>query len=117
MTEKFHWLLLSVRVQFKIILLVYKAFLGLAPSYLCKLITRPLSAISDRPLRSLYRNDLLVPRSRMSTSQQRAFASAGSLTWYCLPVKIRAKILFCLFSSTPRLLKSFPGAYRTGRRL
>src|SRR6218665_3820033 len=67
------------RIHFKNIFLVYKAFLGLAPSYLSKLIMRPVSAISDRPLRSLVRNDLLVPRSRTSTSQQCAFASAGPL--------------------------------------
>src|SRR6218665_1858794 len=48
---------------------------------------RPLSAISDRSLRSLDRNDLLVSRSRTSTSQQRAFASAGPLLWNCPPVK------------------------------
>ena len=91
-----------------IIFLVYKAFLSLAPSYLCKLIMRPLSAVSDRPLRSLVRNHRLVPRSRTSTSQQCAFASAGPLSWNCLPVKTRAQILSSSFSSTPRLLKSFP---------
>ena len=110
---------LSARIHFKIIFLVYKAFLGLAPSYLCKLIMRPLSAISDRPLRSLVRNDLLVPRSRTSTSQQCDFASAGPLLWNCLPVKTSAQILSSSLSSTPRLLKSFlfPGVYRTGGRL
>src|SRR6218665_1720091 len=46
MTEQFHWLPLSARIHFKIIFLVYKAFLGLASSYLCKVIMRPLSAIS-----------------------------------------------------------------------
>ena len=80
-----------------------------------KLITcmQPLSAISDRPLRSLVRNDLLVPRSRTSTSQQCAFASAGPLLWNCLPVKTHAQILSSSLSSTPRLFKSFlfPGAY------
>src|SRR6218665_3236649 len=119
MTEQLHWLPLSAWIHFKIIFLVYNAFLGLAPSYLCKLIMRPLSAISDRPLRSLVRNDLLVPRSRTSTSQQCAFASAGPLLWNCLPVKTRAQILSSSLSSIPRLLKSFlfPGAYRTGGRL
>ena len=53
--------------------------------YLCKLITRPLSAISDLPLSSLDRYDLIVPRSRTSTSQQWAFASTGKLLWNCLP--------------------------------
>src|SRR6218665_825248 len=107
MTEQLHRLPLSARIRFKIIFLVYKAFLGLALSYLCKLIIRPLSAISDRPLRSLVRNDLLVPRSRTSTSQQCAFASAGPLLWNCLPVKTRAQILSSSLSSTPRLLKPF----------
>src|SRR6218665_4123780 len=40
MTEQLHWLPLSARIHFKIIFLVYKAFLGLAPSYLCKVIMR-----------------------------------------------------------------------------
>jgi len=57
--QKLHLLLLSAWIHFKIIFLVYKAFLGLAPSYLCKLIMRPLSAISDHPLRSFDRNYLL----------------------------------------------------------
>src|SRR6218665_2689073 len=76
----------------------------------------PLSAISDRPLHSLVRNDLLVPRSRTYTSQQCAFASAGPLLWNCLPVETRAQILSSSFPSTPHLLKYnlFPGAYRTG---
>src|SRR6218665_2551021 len=80
---------------------------------------RPLSAISDRPLRSLVRNDLLVPTSRTSTSQQCAFASAGPLLWNCLPLKTPPEILSSSLSSTPRLLKSFlfPRAYRTGGRL
>src|SRR6218665_1429965 len=119
MTEKLHWLPLSARIHFKIIFLVYKAFLGLAPSYLCKLIMRPLSSISGRPLRSLVRTDLLVPGSRTSTSQQCAFASAGPLLWNCPPVKTRAQILSSSLSSTSRLLKSFlfPGAYRTIGRL
>ena len=66
MTEQFHWLPLSARIRFTIIFLVYKTFMSLAPSYLCKLIKRPLYAISDRPLRSLVHNDLLVPRSTTS---------------------------------------------------
>src|SRR6218665_2726391 len=117
--EKLHWLPLSARIHFKIILFIYKAFLGLSPSYLCNLIIRPLSAISDLPLCSLDRNDLLVPRSSTSTSQQCAFASAGPLLWDYLPVKTRAQILSSSFFSTHRLLKSFlfPGPYCTRGRL
>ena len=89
MTEQLQGLPMSARIQFKLL------FLGLANRYLWKRI-RPLSlqslitsfalyrpycyrytsspyAISDHQLRSLDRTDLLVFRSRMSTSQQRAF--------------------------------------------
>src|SRR6218665_392961 len=83
MAEKLHWLPHSVWVQFKIIFLVYKASLGLAPSYFCKLIMGQLSVICDRPLHYLDHNDLLVPQSRTSTSQQCAFASAGPLLFNC----------------------------------
>src|SRR6218665_1406533 len=103
--------------HFNIIFLVYKAFLGLAPSYLCKLIMGSRSAISDGPLRSLVRNDLLVPRSRMSTSQQCAFASALVELSPCK--NPCSNSFYSSFSSTLRLIKSFlfPGDYRTGWRL
>src|SRR6218665_932089 len=94
-------------VNFKIIFLVYKAILGLATSYLCKLIMRPLSAISDRPLHSSDRNDLLVPRSRMSTSQQCAFASACPLLWNCLPVKPVLKFFLARFPLLLAFLSPF----------
>jgi len=79
---------------------------------------RQLYAISDRPIRSLDRNDLRVPWSRTSTSQQCAFASAGPLLWNCLPVKTGSQIISSSFSYTPRLLKSFlfPAAYCNGGR-
>src|SRR6218665_4046680 len=113
MTEQLHWLPLYSRIHFKIIFLVYKEFLGLAPIYLCKVIMRPLSAISHRPLRSLVRNDLLVHISAV------CFCFSWSSLVELSPCKNRAQILSSSLSYTPRLLKSFlfPGAYRTGGRL
>ena len=35
-----HWLPIELRIEFKIILIVFKIFKGLAPSYLSSLITR-----------------------------------------------------------------------------
>src|SRR6218665_2472534 len=107
MTEKLHWLPLSAQIHFKIIFLDYKAFLGLALSYLCKLIMRQLSPMSDSPLRSLVRNHLLIPRSRMSTSQQCAFASAGPLLWNCLPVKSVLKFFLARFPLLLIFLSTF----------
>ena len=57
MAEQLHWLPLSVRIQFKVLILMLKSQLGLAPKYLCHQILRPLSATSKRPLRSSDRLD------------------------------------------------------------
>ena len=57
-TEQLHWLPLSARSQFKILFLIHKISVGLAPRYLCKLIMYSLPAIYDRPIRSLDRNDV-----------------------------------------------------------
>src|SRR5688572_23597747 len=63
MTEDLHWLPLTAQIQFKILFLTCKTFLGQAPCYLCDLIRWPISAISGRPPRSLDHHDLLVPWS------------------------------------------------------
>ena len=39
MTEHLHWLSLTTRIQFKILFLTCKTFLGQAPRYLCDLIS------------------------------------------------------------------------------
>ena len=66
MTNDLHWLPLSARIKYKILLLVTKSQQGLAPRYLCDLMCKPLSARSSRPLRSADRLDLFGPRSRTS---------------------------------------------------
>src|SRR6218665_2463298 len=48
-----HWLPLSARIEFKLVVLVLKSKLGVAPKYLRDQIRFPLSANSHRPLRSL----------------------------------------------------------------
>ena len=64
MVNELHWPPLSARIQFKVLVLVLKSKLGLAPKYLRDLIHVPLSAASHRPLRSLDIHVLLVPRVR-----------------------------------------------------
>jgi len=107
MSEQLHWLPLTARIQFKILFLTSRAFQGKAPRYLCDLICRPLSAASGRPLRSLDRHDLLVPRTRTSMAQHRAYASAGPSLWNDLPSQTRSQILTGGVSATSRCLKTF----------
>ncbi len=69
-----HWLPVHFRIQFKIILFVFKALNGQATSYLIDHLT-PLS--SSRSLRSFDRAFLAVPRSRLKTKGDRAFSIAA----------------------------------------
>src|SRR6218665_1055914 len=77
MFEHLHWLPLVVRIQLKVLTLIYRLHIGQAPRYLRDLIRLPSSAISLRPLRSLDHHDLFVPRARTSVAQTRAFAIIG----------------------------------------
>ena len=63
MSEVLHWLPITLRIRYKIVLLVSKSQLGLAPKYLSDLMRKPLSATSHRLLRSMDRMDLFVPRT------------------------------------------------------
>ncbi len=87
-----HWLLISYRIQFKILLFVYKALNNLAPPYLSELIVVHNPA---RSLRSQTKHLLLVPRARLKCRGDRAFAVAGPKLWNNLPLSIR-QLLRCL---------------------
>ena len=83
-----HWLPIAERIKFKLCLLVHHAVNGRAPSYLTELVT-PVANIPGRAsLRSAGRHDLVVPRSRL-VSSERAFSVAAPGAWNSLPVDIR----------------------------
>ena len=82
-----HWLPIQYRIQFKLLLLIYKSLHGLAPSYLSdKLSLRP-----NKGLRSDNRLLLNVPVStlRLKFYGDRAFSVAGPTLWNALPKNIR----------------------------
>src|SRR6218665_2453308 len=85
MFNELHWLPLRARIKYKILTLIFKAQRGLAPKFLVDVILRTHSASSSRPLCSLDRLDLLVPRSRTAPlAQSRSFASIGPSLWDAL---------------------------------
>src|SRR6218665_456680 len=51
--EHLHWLPISTRIEYKVLLIVLKAQTGVAPKYLRDAIRLPTSATSLRPLRSM----------------------------------------------------------------
>ena len=87
--DQLHWLPVDQRIQFKILLLTYKAFHGVAPSYLKDLITlyvppRGLRAGNVRPA-----GNLVSVSSRTKTYGERAFAVAAPTLWNAVPIYIR----------------------------
>ena len=81
-----HWLPVKSRVEFKVLLLTYKALNGQAPSYLTELLV-PYNP--SRPLRSQSAGLLVVPRIAKIRSGGRAFNYQAPLLWNHLPVSVR----------------------------
>ncbi|MDF4341033.1 reverse transcriptase family protein [Vibrio parahaemolyticus] len=81
-----HWLPVKSRIEFKILLLTYKALNGQAPSYLRELI---VPYYPTRTLRSENAGLLVVPKVSKSRSGARAFSYQAPLLWNHLPVTVR----------------------------
>src|SRR5688572_2147041 len=93
MINQLHWLPLTVRFRFKVCVLVLKSKLGIAPKYLRDRIRSPLSSVSHRPLRFLFRYALFFPRVRTTMGQTRSFATTGPSLWNALPAFLPLYVL------------------------
>ena len=96
-----HWLPVKCRIEFKILLLTYKALHGQAPSYLKELI---VPYYPTRTLRSLNAGLLVVPIVSKSRTGARAFSYQAPLLWNQLPVVVREADTLTTFKSR---LKTF----------
>ena len=83
-----HWLPTRARINFKVLLLTFKALHGLAPQYLQSLITVKTSCYNRRGSNAL----LLAKPSVKSevTLGDRAFAIAAPSLWNSLPSELRS---------------------------
>ena len=81
-----HWLPVQQRIDFKILLLTYKALNNQAPSYIKELLT---PYCPHRPLRSLNSGLLVVPRVTKSRMGGRTFSYQAPLLWNQLPLSVR----------------------------
>ena len=95
-----HWLPVKYRIEYKVGLLVFKCLHALAPSYLSVLLRE---YVPTRSLRSAGQGLLHVPKTRLSTFGDCAFASFAPRLWNDLPVHIRS----CAS------LETFKSAYKT----
>lgn len=84
--KELHWLPVHFRIQFKVLLLVYKSLHGMAPAYLSSLIQR---YCPTRTLRSVDAHLLSIPSSRLRTCGERVFSVIGPKSWNSLPIHLR----------------------------
>ena len=81
-----HWLPVTLRIDFKVLLLVFKAQKGLAPSYLSDCLSE---YVPNRLLRSLNADLLNVPQTKCKKYGEAAFCSYAPKIWNKLPPHIR----------------------------
>ena len=92
-----HWLPVQYRINFKILLFVFKSIHGLAPSYLADLLRIHTPA---RALRSADQLVLDIPPSRLKSRGDRAFAVIGPKLWNELPLHIRLAPSLSVFKTS-----------------
>ena len=72
--KELHWLPVSLRIEFKIVMMVRKCLNGLAPSYIVELIHVDCK---KRSLRSSTNNLLVILETNSKTFGDRTFAVSG----------------------------------------
>ena len=97
LTFALHWLPIRQRIQFKLLLLVYRCTHQLAPDYLTDLVVPYVPA---RSLRSADQNLLTVKRYNLERYGRRSFSVAGPSLWNALPSAIRNSVSLPAFRSS-----------------
>ena len=92
-----HWLPVTYRVHFKLLLLVYKSLNNQGPQYLQQYL-QPHSISSHHP-RSCDQGLLKILRTNFKTFGDYAFARSGPLLWNKLPLEIRNSQSVAIFKS------------------
>ena len=93
--RRLHWLPVTFRIRYKLILLVYKALHGSAPHYLQEL----LQLRNTRPGLRSSAMLLTVPRTRLVGYGDRAFSCMAPSLWNALPDSVRVADTLASFKS------------------
>ena len=96
-----HWLLVRQRIKYKVLTLTYQMIHGLAPSYLCEMLTLYIPGRKLRLAESLL---LCPPKCRTVTYGNKSFDLGISCTlWNSLPKNLRETRSLSCFKSSLRL--------------
>ena len=102
-----HWLPIHLRIEFKILLLTYKALHGLAPVYLSELL---VIQVQERSLLSANKECRLVVQTVQTNPKtgDKAFSVTAPKLWNQLPLDIRnAKSVDCFKGHTTKNQKTY----------
>ena len=104
--KELHWLPVTARIRFKILLMTFKCLNLLAPRYLTDLLT---AYKPSRSLRSSTKHLLVQPCCNLKTYGERAFSVAAPRLWNALPLNIRNCKTITTFKSALKthLFKSY----------
>ena len=84
-----HWLPIKRRIEFKILLHVFRCINGTAPLYLADMLKRQCSTGRTR---SSKKHLLEVPRTKFVSFGDRSFKVVGPRLWNALPIAIKAPV-------------------------
>jgi hypothetical protein len=92
--KELHWLPVHQRIRFKVLCLTYQCVNGMAPAYLCELVS---PYVQQRNLRS--NNQLLLqqPAARTASYGDRAFAVSAPRLWNVLPATVKLSDTYEVF--------------------
>ncbi|KAL0151164.1 hypothetical protein M9458_053677 [Cirrhinus mrigala] len=90
-----HWLPVIFRIDFKVLLLIYKSLNGLGPKYIADMLTEYKP---NRPLRSLGSSQLEIPRVHTKQGES-AFSYYAARSWNQLPEEIKCAKTLTTFKS------------------
>ena len=94
-----HWLPVAYRIEFKILVLTFKAIYQLAPSYICNLVR--LKENCKYQLHSSEELLLQLPMGKTKkTLGDRSFQIAANALWNSLPASVRDIDNFLVFKRT-----------------
>ena len=99
--KELHWLPVSKRIEYKLLVLAFKALHGQAPSYLKDLLVwyEP-----PRSLRSGSQQLLFVPKTRLKTFGDKAFSVQAPRLWNSLPLHLRCESSLLSFKRSLKTL-------------
>ncbi len=91
-----HWLPVTFRIDFKVLLLVYMSLNGIGPKYMSDMLTEYKP---NRPLRSLGSSQLEIPRVHTKQGES-AFSYYAARSWNQLPEEIICAKTLATFKSS-----------------